>query len=91
MKFALRDLQEFLDDAVSRSMASDVLPACQQVCQQYRNFLLLESAAIGAGEDGALGLISPARLRQATVTTQGRRNYVTGKATLTNLPDPGSS
>jgi hypothetical protein len=41
--------------------------------------------------DGALGLISPARLRQATVTTQGRRNYVTGKATLTNLPDPGSS
>lgn len=102
VKFALRDLQESLDDAVSRAMPSDVLPAWQEVRQQYRNFLTLERAATGAGEDAALGLISPARLRQATVTTQGRRNYVTGQgdfdelarsgqALLTPLPQSGTA
>lgn len=101
VKFALRDLQESLDDAVSRSMPSDVLPAWQEARQQYRNFLTLESAATGAGEDAALGLISPARLRQSTVSTQGRRNYVTGQgdfdelarsgqALLTPLPNSGT-
>lgn len=102
VKFALRDLQESLDDAVSRSMPSDVLPAWQEARQQYRNFLTLERASTGAGEDAALGLISPARLRQATVTTQGRRNYVTGQgdfdelarsgqALLTPLPQSGTA
>lgn len=102
VKFALRDLQESLDDAVSRAMPSDVLPAWQEVRQQYRNFLTLERAATGAGEDAALGLISPARLRQSTVTTQGRRNYVTGQgdfdelarsgqALLTPLPQSGTA
>lgn len=91
VKFALRDLQESLDDAVSRAMPSDVLPAWQEVRQQYRNFLTLERAATGAGEDAALGLISPARLRQATVTTQGRRNYVTGHGDFDELARSGQA
>ena len=102
VKFALRDLQESLDDAVSRAMPSDILPAWQEVRNQYRNFLTLERAATGAGEDAALGIISPARLRNATVVTQGRRNYVTGQgdfdelarsgqALLTPLPQSGTA
>lgn len=102
VKFALRDLQESLDDAVSRAMPSDILPAWQEVRNQYRNFLTLERAATGAGEEAALGIISPARLRNATVTTQGRRNYVTGQgdfdelarsgqALLTPLPQSGTA
>ena len=91
VKFALRDLQESLDDAVSRAMPSDVLPAWQEVRQQYRNFLTLERAATGAGEDAALGLISPARLRQATVTMQGRRNYVTGQGDFDELARSGQA
>ncbi len=44
---------------------------------QYRNFLVLERAVAGAGQDAAVGLISPATLRNA-LAAQGRRAYVTG-------------
>lgn len=91
VKFALRDLQESLDDAVSRAMPPDVLPAWQEVRNQYRNFLTLERAATGAGEEAALGIISPARLRNATVVTQGRRNYVTGQGDFDELARSGQA
>lgn len=91
VKWALRDLQESLDDAVSRSMPPDILPAWQSARGQYRNYLTLERAATGAGEDAALGIISPSKLRQATVTTQGRRNYATGKGDFEELARSGEA
>lgn len=90
-RFALRDIMESLDDAVARSMPGDTLPKWQAVRKEYRNFLTLERAAVGAGEDAALGIISPARLRNATVQTQGRRNYVTGKGDFDELARSGQA
>jgi len=94
LKSAMGDLRETLDDAMERSLAaigSDDMAAWRNARREYRNFLTLEQAAAGAGEDAALGLISPARLRQATVTSQGRRNYVTGKGDFEELARSGEA
>ena len=87
---ALRDIQESLDEAVARSMPSDVLPQWQQARKEYRNFITLERAATtGGGEAAASGVLSPARLRGATVATQGRRNYATGRGDFDELARSG--
>lgn len=101
---ALGDIQSALDDAVERYLstaAPDEIPAWQDVRNQYRNFLVIERAASGAGENTALGLLSPAQLRSAIVQ-QSRRGYVRGMgdfadlaragvAGMTPLPNSGTS
>lgn len=105
LRNALYDLRGDLDDAMERSIAAtnpNDLGGWQQARSQYRNYLTLENAATGAGENAAMGLISPQKLRQATVQTQGRRNYVEGRgdfdelaragnATMTPLPNSGTA
>lgn len=94
LKSAMGNLRETLDDAMERSLASvgsDDMAAWKTARREYRNYLTLERAASGAGEDAALGLISPSRLRQATVTTQGRRNYVTGRGDFDDLARSGEA
>ncbi|MFP5077026.1 hypothetical protein ACLE20_06935 [Rhizobium sp. YIM 134829] len=91
---ALYGLRTSLDDAMERSMASanpgDV-GAWREVRGNYRNLLTLERAATGAGENAAQGLISPQALRQATVTTQGRRNYARGSGDFAELARAGAA
>lgn len=101
---ALGDIQAALDDGVERYLAMvspDDIPAWQEVRNQYRNFLVVERAASGAGENTALGLLSPAQLRQAAVM-QSRRGYVRGMgdfaelarngvAMMTPLPNSGTA
>jgi len=101
---ALGDIQSALDDAVERYLAQvspDDIPAWQDVRNQYRNFLVIERAASGAGKDTALGILSPAQIRQAIVQ-QSRRGYVRGMgdfadlarngvAALTPLPNSGTA
>lgn len=73
-------MRESLDDAMQRSIAQNNprdLGGWQQARRQYRNMLVVEKAATGAGENAALGLISPSQLRNATVQ-QGRRAFARG-------------
>lgn len=92
---AVRELREALDDAMERSITAAGNPAdiaaWQQARQQYRNLLVIEKAAVGAGENAALGLISPAKLREATVSTQGKRNYARGTGDYADLARAGNA
>jgi hypothetical protein len=100
-QIALREIQESLDDAIERHMPAAHMDEWRQARRQYRNLLVIERAATGAGEDAAMGTISPAKLRQAAVG-QNRRAYVrgtddfsdlahAGQAVMTPLPQSGTA
>jgi len=100
----LRELENTLDDAMERSIAAfnpADLGGWREARRQYRNILVIEKAATGAGENAALGLLSPSQLRNATVQ-QGRRAYArgqgdfaelarSGEAVMKSLPQSGTS
>jgi hypothetical protein len=90
---AIRDMRAALDDAMERSIRRsgrvDDLQAWQDANRQYRNLMTIERASTGAGEGAAAGLISPAKLREATVSTQGRRNYARGDGDFADLARAG--
>lgn len=89
----IREMREAVDDAMERSIAATGntadMAAWREARNQYRNMLVIEKAATGAGEGAASGLISPAKLREATVNTQGRRNYARGQGDFTDLARDG--
>lgn len=90
---ALRGMRESLDDAMERSIAANNprdMGAWRDVRNQYRNMLVIEKAAAGAGENAALGLISPSALRNATVQ-QGRRAYARGQGDFSELARAGEA
>ncbi len=101
----LRGIRGALDDAMERTIAQtnpDDLGAWRQVRRDYRNLLVLERAAQGAGEDAAMGIISPAKLRTAADAILGHRSNVrgtndfaeltqAGQATMTPLPQSGTA
>lgn len=105
LKGALSDIIGSLDDAMERWIAKnnpDDLGAWQQVRRDYRNFLVIERAATGAGENAAMGLISPAALKNAEMGVAGKRKYAQGTgdfsdlsragiATMAPLPDSGTT
>lgn len=91
---ALNDIQTALDDGMERSLIAAGNPQAvqdwQQARNQYRNMLVVEKAATGAGADTAEGLISPAQLRNATVT-QNRRAYARGQGDFADLARAGTN
>lgn len=91
---ALSDIQGALDDGMERSLVAAGNPQAvqdwQQARNQYRNMLVVEKAATGAGADTAEGLISPAQLRNATVT-QNRRAYARGQGDFADLARAGTN
>ncbi len=90
---ALYGLREALDDAMQRTLVRtnpQDLGHWQQARRQYKNMLVLEKAATGAGENAALGLISPSQLRNATVQ-QGRRAYARGQGDFAELARAGEA
>lgn len=62
---ALGEMRDSLDDAMSRSASPQDQAAWQHARGQYRNLLVLDKAARGAGEASANGVISPAKLQSA--------------------------
>jgi hypothetical protein len=90
---ALRGIRTSLDDAMERSIQASGnhadLGAWRDARNKYRNMLVIEQAATGAGEGAAAGLISPAKLREATVSKQGRRNYARGNGDFSDLARSG--
>lgn len=96
-RLALSDIQASLDNAVSRSMTSDLVPQWQAVREQHSNLTVARNAvALGAAEKGAPGVITPSNLGQAAAAAkQGRQIHPTpfydtfadaGKTILTPLP-----
>lgn len=89
---ALRGIRETLDDAMERSIQaagnSGDMEAWRTARNQYRNLMVIEKAATGAGENAAAGLISPSQLRNATVQ-QGRRAYARGQGDFAELARAG--
>jgi hypothetical protein len=90
---ALRDIKNALDDAMERSIAARNpadLGAWREARRQYRNLLVVEKAATGAGAQTAEGLISPSQLRNAVVG-QGRRAYARGQGDFADLARAGEA
>jgi len=89
---ALFGIRNSLDNAMERTLMrtnpSD-LGAWRTARRQYRNMLVLERAATGAGENAAQGIISPSQLRNATVSVHGRRNYARGMGDFAELARAG--
>ncbi len=90
LSYALGRIRDALDDGMERSVKSIDAGRWRSVRGQYRNLLNIEKAATGAGENAALGLISPAQLRNA-VRTQNRRGYARGQDDLGNLARAGEA
>lgn len=87
---ALREIVESLDDAMQRSVPRQLANEWRDVRGQYRNMLAIEKAAAGAGENSAMGLISPSQLRNAA-KGMGTRAYVRGQNDLGNLARSGEA
>lgn len=97
---AIRGLRNTLDDGMSRSVTPEDAAEWARLREEYGNMKVLEKAATGAGENAALGSISPAKLRQAAVS--GRSGQYAraegdfdelaraGESLLKPLPDSGT-
>lgn len=86
----LGNLRSALDDAMERSAPAADAAAWQQARQNYRNLLTIEKAMSGAGENTALGLISPSQLRTAA-KGQNKRAFVRGQDDLGPLARSGEA
>jgi hypothetical protein len=85
---ALFRMKNAIDDAAERAMPHALTGAFRQTRREYKNLLVLEKAAGGAGENAVSGLISPAQLRTAAKTTN-KRDYSRGRDDLSELARAG--
>lgn len=99
---AIRGLRNALDNGMDRSINPADAGAWQELRRQYGNMKTLEKAIGGAGgEDAAMGLISPARLRMAASSgnrggfARGQGDFAdlakAGQAVMTPLPNSGTA
>lgn len=88
LKQAIGDVVSSLDDAMEKSVSPADAAAYRTARREYRNILVLEKAAGGAGEQTAEGIITPAKLRSA-VQQQDKRAYVRGKGDFAELARAG--
>src|SRR5690606_37549595 len=85
---ALATIRDALDDAAERAMPANLMGQFRLARREYKNLMILEKAATGAGADASKGLISPAQLRNAAKTTD-RRGYARGKGDFDELARAG--
>ena len=94
LKSSLQGLKENLDDAFERSLQASGntqdLAVLKEARNQYRNLMVVEKAATGAGSNAAEGLISPSQLRNAVVQ-QNRRSYARGQGDFADLARSGEA
>jgi len=90
----LQGLRDSLDDAFERTLQATGntadLAALRQARGQYRNLLVIEKAATGAGSATAEGLLSPSQLKNAVVQ-QNRRSYARGRGDFADLARAGEA
>lgn len=87
---ALYDIRNALDDAMERSVSAQDMAAWREARNQYRNMLVVERAATGAGAEAREGLISPMQLRSAVVQ-QNRRAFARGRGDFAELARAGEA
>ncbi len=90
LSMALGNIRSSIDDAMGRSVSPKDAAQWKQIRGQYRNLTAIEKAATGAGENAAVGLISPSALRNA-VKAQSQRGYARGKGELSELARAGEA
>lgn len=90
----LGEMKDLLDNqfAISapRGQAGTVRSTIRDLNKRYRNLIVIEDAVSAAGENAALGLISPSALRTA-VKKQNKRSYVRGTSDLAPLARAGEA
>lgn len=98
---AYRGLRDALDSAMERSINPADAGRWADLRRQWGNLKVLERAAVGGGEDAAMGMISPARLRMAASSgnrgayARGQGDFAdlakAGQAIMTPLPNSGTA
>lgn len=98
---AYRGLRDALDRGMERSINPGDAGKWGELRRQWGNLKVLERAATGGGEDAALGMISPARLRMAASSgnqgayARGQGDFAdlakAGQAVMTPLPNSGTA
>src|SRR5690606_29543995 len=87
---AYRGVRDALDNAMDRSIQPGDAGEWARLRRQYGNMKTLERAALGGGEEAAMGIISPARLRMAA-SSGNRGRYVRGEDDFSELAHAGQS
>lgn len=91
---AVGRLVEALDAQMVRSAPKGQGPKMAQQLKdlntRYKNMLAIEDAALGSGEQAAVGLLSPAQLKNA-VKKQNKRDYTRGRGDLAELARAGEA
>lgn len=98
---AFRGLRNALDSAMDRWINPQDAGRWAELRRQWGNKKVIERAAVGGGEDAAMGIVSPARLRMAAsqgnqgAYARGQGDYSdlahAGQAVMTPLPDSGTA
>jgi hypothetical protein len=98
---AIRGLRDALDNGMDRSIRPEDASKWALLRQRYGNLKTLEKAAVGGGEDSAMGLISPAQLRVAAASgnrgayARGQGDFAdlakAGQAVMSKLPNSGTA
>lgn len=87
---ALRGLRDALDNAMNRSISPGDRAAWGTARREWGHLRTLERAVAGAGENSALGYISPSQLRTA-VASKNRGSYARGHGDMTELARAGEA
>ena len=95
VKLSLFDLRSALDNSAQAGLrqignASDA-DAWMAARRQYKDLLVLERAMSKTTETAAKGLITPTALAEADRAIAGRRNFVTGRSTFSDLAQAGNA
>lgn len=75
---AIDALDNSISGALSAAGRADDVAKLSQAREQWRNFIAIQKAASGAGEQTAAGILSPSAVRNA-VASQGRSAYAQGR------------
>lgn len=98
---ALETIDDMLTGALNAAGRADDVARLATARGEWRNYLAIQKAATGAGEQTAAGLLSPAQVR-AAVVQQGRSAYARGNrgdlgdlaraavGVMDNLPNSGT-
>lgn len=87
---AVRSIRIAMDNAMERSISPQAAEQWRTIRDQYQNLLAVEKARMAAGENTALGLVSPANMRSA-VRNQNKRQSSRGQRDLYNLAEAGEA
>lgn len=87
---AMKGMRDALDNNMMRSISPDDAKAWQLARREYGNIKDIASAAGGAGENAASGLISPQALRGATASGKNRELYARGQGDFAELTRAGN-